>query len=99
MSSALEAYVVLALLFLGLEGLLMDRAFILSVESSVESLGSVAGVEGASESLVSSVRLSRLDRAYEAILLSLTCTSSGMSIARSCKGSLGMGLSGWLVAL
>ena len=72
-SSALDMYVVLARRFVSFGragGSVKNRSLILTAASSTASLGSVMGVEGASESLVlasslATPRLSPLDRGLD----------------------------------
>jgi len=96
MSSELVANVVLALRFRDFPGFANGSTFILSAISAI-SWASV--IEGASESLVSSdtaARLSPLDRGLIALNSRRIC---GDTVKRCDEvGSVGMGLSGWLVA-
>jgi len=94
--------VVLALRLRSLEGLLASSASLSKDSSAETSCGSVMGVEGASEALSSSVvplRLSALER-VTSVIANLGCMR-GDSLLILCVmvGSVGIGLSGWLVAL
>lgn len=101
-SLVVEAYVVLALRPRSLEGLVGSSGSLSKDSSAETSCGSVMGVEGASEALSSSVvplRLSALER-VESVKAYLGCMR-GESLLILCVmvGSVGIGLSGWLVAL
>jgi hypothetical protein len=105
MSSAFEAYVVLALLFLAATGFgcASGSERNLSVNSSSGSL-LLNGVKGASESLllvslsVASRKLSPLDRGLTIIEANCDREVGGRLYNGIVLGSTGIGLSGWLVS-
>jgi hypothetical protein len=89
--------VVLALLLRSLEGLEGNSGNLSNPSSAETSCGSVIGVEGASESLASSVvplRLSALER-VEFVIANFGCIrGESLLILWVIVGSVGIGLSG-----
>jgi hypothetical protein len=101
-SDLVETNVVLALRLRSLEGLVPSSGSLSKDSSAETSCGSVMGVEGASEVLSSSVvplRLSALERVESVIAYLGWMRGESLLILCVMVGSVGIGLSGWLVAL
>jgi hypothetical protein len=101
-SDLVETNVVLALRLRSLEGLVASSGSLSKDSSAETSCGSVMGVEGASEVLSSSVvplRLSALERVESVIAYLGWMRGESLLILCVMVGSVGIGLSGWLVAL
>ena len=92
----------LALRLRSLEGLVPSSGSLSKDSSAETSCGSVMGVEGVSEVLSSSVvplRLSALERVESVIAYLGWMRGESLLILCVMVGSVGIGLSGWLVAL
>lgn len=101
-SDLVETNVVLALRLRSLEGLVPSSGSLSKDSSAETSCGSVMGVEGVSEVLSSSVvplRLSALERVESVIAYLGWMRGESLLILCVMVGSVGIGLSGWLVAL
>jgi hypothetical protein len=101
-SDLVQTNVVLALRLRSLEGFVASSGSLSKDSSAETSCGSVMGVEGASEVLSSSVvplRLSALERVESVIAYLGWMRGESLLILCVMVGSVGIGLSGWLVAL